>query len=162
MRRSTQSSPPPVIDYSRLLSYAYVDKSVGYAGRTLLFVEGNELGRVPRLAICENQKVGILLLHCNRKWKTQGVSGHDSVVEAKKKAESIYPGISKRWINAHVTKMEARKYLEKMWGNERCNFCRKYPHEVRQLFGSVRALICDECMDKFNRMMAEQEKARNK
>jgi hypothetical protein len=159
MPRKKQSSPPPVIACARLLHYAYVDKSVSYAGRTLLFVDGKELGRVPQLAICEDLKIGILLFHCNQKWKTLGASGHDSVKDAKKKAELIYPGISNRWVASHVTKTQARKFLEKMWGNERCSFCRKYPHEVRQLFGSVRALICDGCLDKFHRMMAEQLEA---
>jgi hypothetical protein len=161
MPRTKQSPPSPVIDCARLLHYAYIDKPVGYAGRTLLFVDGKELGRVPQLAICESFKIGILLFHCTRKWKTLGCSGHNCVAEAKKKAELIYPGISKRWVASHVTKAQAREYLNKLWGNERCSFCQRQPHEVDQLFGSVRALICDECLEKFHRMLTEHQLRRS-
>jgi hypothetical protein len=152
--------PPPILACSRVLYYVRIDKSIAYRGRTLLFVDGKELGRVPCMAICEeNRGSGVLLLHCNRNWKDLGVSVHESVAAAKKKAEWIYPGLAEHWKPSHVTKKQAYWFLEKMWGNERCSFCRKRPHEVRQLFGSVRALICDECLDKFHRMMAEQLEA---
>ena len=88
--------PPPVLDCARVLHYALVDKSVGYVGRTLLFVDGKELGRVPLMAICEDRKVGVLLFHCNRNWKVLGCSGHDSVAAAKRKAECTYPGLSEQ------------------------------------------------------------------
>jgi len=61
-------TPPstPVIDCSRLLCYAIVDNTVQFSGRTLLFVDGKELGRVPCLAICENKKLSeVLLFHCD-------------------------------------------------------------------------------------------------
>jgi hypothetical protein len=106
--------PPPVLDSARLLHYASIDRSVGYVGRTLLFVDGKELGRSPRLAICEDHKLGVLLFHCNRNWRVLGCSAHDSVAAAKKKAERIYPGLSTRWSAANVTKKQARQFLAEL------------------------------------------------
>jgi hypothetical protein len=91
MAKSKRSppKPPPVLDSARLLHYARIDRSVGYVGRTLLFVGGKELGRSQCMAICEDQNLGVLLFHCNRNWKVLGCSCHASVAVAKKKAEWI-------------------------------------------------------------------------
>src|SRR5579863_6923064 len=51
MRRKQPAPPPPVLNCVRLITYALVDKAVGFPGRTLLFRDGEEIGRVPRLAI---------------------------------------------------------------------------------------------------------------
>ena len=97
------SRPPQLLDSGPVLHYANVDRGVGYAGRTLLFVDGKELGRVPNLAICaEVTSGGVLLFHCNRAWKVLGCSAHDSVGAAKEKAERIYPGLSSRWVEANA------------------------------------------------------------
>jgi hypothetical protein len=66
----------------------------------LLLVDGKELGRVPRLAICEDEKIGVLLFHCNRSWTVLGCSGHESIAAAKEKAEWIYPGLAEHWHTA--------------------------------------------------------------
>ena len=156
-RRRPIRKPPPVIDCARVLCYARINKFVGYAGRALLFVDGKELGRVPCMAICESQKIGILLFHCCRNWKTLGCSGHESVAAAKKKAESIYPGLSSRWIAAGVTKKRARQFLDGLWGDLRCGFCGKRPGEVRQLFSRRDAKIYDACLDRFYAMLHKAE-----
>ena len=99
------SKPPQLLDSARVLHYANVDKGVGFAGRTLLFVDGKELGKVPNLAICaEVSSGGVLLFHCSRAWKVFGCSAHDSVEAAKEKAERIYPGLSSRWVEAKASK----------------------------------------------------------
>jgi hypothetical protein len=145
--------PPPVLDCARVLHYVRVDKSVKYAGRTLLFVDGKELGRVPCMAICENHRVGILLFHCNRNWRVLGCSGHDSVASAKKKAEWVYPGLSKHWIASRVSKTKARRFLDRVLG--RCTFCGKRPDEVERLFGKRSAQICDDCVKQFHKISSE-------
>src|SRR5580700_414603 len=126
-------TPPstPVIDCSRLLGYAIVDNTVQFSGRTLLFVDGKELGRVPCLAICENKKLSeVLLFHCDREWNTLGCSAHPSVAEAKARAERIYAGISTRWVDAGVSEQTAEAYLNEQFGNERCSFCDRRPDKV--------------------------------
>jgi hypothetical protein len=95
------SKPPQLLDSARVLHYANVDKGVGFAGRTLLFVDGKELGRVPNLAICaDDSSGGVLLFHCSGAWKVFECSAHESVGAAKEKAERIYPGLSSRWVEA--------------------------------------------------------------
>lgn len=97
--------PPSTIDGSRLLCYAIVDGNVRFYGRTLLFVDGIELGQVPCLAICEEQiSSGVLLFHCDSEWTTLGCSAHSSIADAKCKAEGIYAGISVLWVDADVLK----------------------------------------------------------
>jgi hypothetical protein len=91
-----------LLDSARVLHYANVDEDVAYAGRTLLFVDGKELGKVPNLAICEESASGgVLLFHCSRAWKVLGCSAHKSVAAAKEKAEQIYPGLGDRWFEAN-------------------------------------------------------------
>jgi len=152
-KKRSMLKPPPVLDCARVLQYARIDKSVRYVGRTLLFVGGRELGRVPSLAICEDRKAGVLLFHCNHNWKVLGCSGHESVAAAKKKAKCIYPDISEHWVAAHVTKKRARKFLDSLWGNLRCTFCGKRPDEVEQLFGKRSAHICVDCVTRFYAML---------
>jgi hypothetical protein len=156
------SNPLPVLDCARLLHYVRVDKSVGYVGRTLLFVGNKELGRSPCLAICEDSKAGVLLFHCNRNWKVLGCSGHGSVAAAKKKAEWIYPGLSRRWITANVTKKQARRSLDELWRDKRCDFCGKRPDQTEQIIAKVGVGICDGCIEEFHKMLrgGKREKVR--
>src|SRR5579864_3075965 len=127
------SLPPPVLDCARVIEYAVLNESVGYAGRTLLFVDGKELGQVPCLAICADKNLrGVLLFHCDREWNVLGCSAYESVSKAKDRAESIYPGLSACWVDAHVTEEQAERYLYELFGDERCSFCDKRPDQVEQ------------------------------
>ena len=151
--------PPPALDCARLLHYAVVDKSVGYSGRTL-FVDGKELGRVPHLAICVRDGSGeVLLFHCARNWRVLGCSAHESVVAAKHRAEKVYSGLSSRWIESGVTRAEADRFLEKLFGNQHCDGCGRRPDQVEQLFTKGRLRICDECLREIWQM-AEAETRR--
>ena len=149
---STDSSanPPPAIVSERVLHYAVLDDAVGYkTGHGLFFVNGKELGKVPCLAICQDKKTSeILLFHCDRDWSSLGVSGHDSVAAAKRRAEVIYPGSSTRWVEANFTEEEADRYLDEVWADFRCSFCGKRPDEtLATLFeGKVDARICGKCV----------------
>jgi len=145
----------PVIDCSRLLCYAIVEGTVQSSGRTLLFVDGKELGQVPCLAICENKKLAeVLLFHCDSDWNTLGCSAHPSVAEAKARAEGIYAGISTRWVDAGVSEQSAEAYLNEQFGNERCSFYGKRPDEVDQMIlkedqRKHEVRICDRCIKEF-------------
>jgi len=124
-----QNVPPPAIDCARVLSYAAVDVGVQFSGRTLLFVDGKELGPAPRLAICEDVRTGeVLLFHCDRDWQVLGCSGHATVNEARSKAEGIFQGVSSRWKNAEVSKEAARAYLEELFEGQKCDRCGKLPY----------------------------------
>jgi len=48
-KKAGPQGPPRLLDSARLLQYAVIDASIGFRGRTLLFVDGKELGRVPQL-----------------------------------------------------------------------------------------------------------------
>jgi hypothetical protein len=150
-------TPPlvPVIDCARLLHYAIVDGTVQFPGRTLLFVDGKELGQVPCLAICENKKLSeVLLFHCDSEWNRLGCSAHPSVAEAKARAERIYVGISARWVDAGISERTPDAFLDEQFGNERCSFCGKRPDEINQMIlrrdqRNHEVRICDLCINEF-------------
>jgi len=132
-----------------------VEGTVQFSGRTLLFVDGKELGPVPCLAICENKKLAeVLLFHRDSEWNTLGCSAHPSVAEAKARAEGIYAGISTRWVEAGVSEQTAEACLNEQFGNERCSFCGKRPDEVDQMIlkedqRKHEVRICDRCINEF-------------
>ena len=47
------ANPPPVLSMARVLAYAIVDESIGFSGSQRLYVDGELLGKVPRLALCQ-------------------------------------------------------------------------------------------------------------
>ena len=141
------SPPPPVLDCARLLHYAVLDAGVEFSGRSLLFVDGKELGAVPCLAICEEPKtLGVYLFHCASDWHVLGCSAHQSVSDAKDRAEGVYHGVSTRWVEANVSRDAAEKYLNELFAEQRCNICGKRPDEVDSLIQSGSTLICNHCI----------------
>jgi hypothetical protein len=99
-------TPPPTImlDDSALLCHAVLDEFVGCTvGHGLFFVNGKEIGKVPRLAICRDKASGFFTLYyCDEDWKLLGVAtNYQSVEAAKNRAERIYPGSSTRWIDSN-------------------------------------------------------------
>ena len=98
-------NPPPIITLndSALLCYAVLDESVGYkVNHGLFFVDGKEIGKVPRLAICRDKDSGLFTLYyCDDNWSFLGVAAdYQSVEAAKNRAERIYPGSSTRWLDS--------------------------------------------------------------
>jgi hypothetical protein len=130
-----------------LLHYAVLDGGVEFSGRSLLFVDGKELGAVPCLAICEDTKTpGVLLFHCAIDWHVLGCSAHESVPEAKDRAEGVYRGVSTRWVEANVSRDVAEVYLNELFAQQRCSVCGKRPDEVESLIQSGSPLICNRCV----------------
>jgi hypothetical protein len=112
--------PPPVLDWARVLFYAILDNGVQFSGRTLVFVDGKEIGQVPCLAICAEKKTsGVLLFHCTQEWTVLGCSAHPSAEDAKQRAERIYAGLSTRWVDANVSEEAAESYLDNLMKNSR-------------------------------------------
>jgi hypothetical protein len=143
-----QSVPPPAIDCARVLSYAALDVGVQFSGRTLLFVDGKELGPAPCLAICEDVRTGdTLLFHCTREWQVLGCSGHTTVDEAKSRAEEIFHGVSSRWKDAEISREAAEAYLDELFKGQKCDRCGKRPYEVNSLTRKGSRSICDRCTE---------------
>ena len=152
------TAPPPAIDCARVLRFANVDNSVQYVGNSTLFVDGKLLGPVPCLAICKYRgEDEVLLMHCDHRWNSQGVSSHGTIAEAMARAEKSYKGISAKWIDAGASEEVAEKYLDELFGDQVCSFCGRRPDQVRQLYGAEKAHICDECVEKFYTMLVAEE-----
>src|SRR5260370_6131018 len=90
------SPPPPIIMVNDrvLLHYAFLSDSVGFnSGHRLMFVDVKEIGRVPRLAICQDRdSPQFMLYYCDSDWRPIGIASYDSVDAAMGRAERIYPG----------------------------------------------------------------------
>jgi ClpX C4-type zinc finger len=146
MPDSRVENPPPVLDCARLLHYAVLDAAVKFSGRSLLFVDGKELGAVSCLAICEDKNTtGVLLFHCAVDWCVLGCSAHDTVSDAKARAERVYNSVSTRWVDANVSRETAESYLNQLFANQRCSICGKRPDEVDSLIQSGSVWICNRC-----------------
>jgi hypothetical protein len=112
MAETKMSPPPRVLDCARVLEYLVIGNNMQFSGRSLLFVDGKELGPVPCLAICEEKDSGgVLLFHCTNDWAVLGCSAHQSVSEARQRAEHIYRGSSDQWIHVSVSQAERASRL---------------------------------------------------
>lgn len=148
------NNPPPVIDSARLLAYAITDDAVKFTNKIKLFVDGQRLGEVPKLAICEalDADKQILLFFCDEQWEPLGTIAVPSVEDAKRKAEVGYEGISAKWIDSKTSVQDAEKYLEEYgsaFDKAQCTFCKKPSRDVGRLYGTEEALICNECIEEF-------------
>ena len=147
------TAPPPVVDMARVIAYAILDESVEWTGRQTLFVDGKELGSVPRLILCQNiggDLKDILLFHCNEAWECLGTSGTDTLTNAKAQAEQAYRGITSKWIEMNVSRVEARAWIEKKYPDSICSFCDRLPTEYEQLVSGKSVAICNICIEEMH------------
>lgn len=150
---ASTTTPPPVLDGARVLSYAIVDNSVTYTSHSTLYVDGKLLGIVPRLAICQNlHNEDILLFFCDEQWEVLGVTNHPSIRNAQERAESEYRGVSAKWVNVNVSKEEAAQYMTQ---DQLCSFCGKQPNQIEQMFQSPTACICNECVEVLHKNLSK-------
>jgi len=142
--------PPSVLAGAYVVAYARIDDSVHFVQRQTLSVDGQWLGRVPCLAICEDfESVEILVQHCDESWEPQGVSaGYRSVTEAQQRTELSYHGISSKWVLASISKVDAHAHYLAQLQNDSCSFCGRTPPQVTTLFGAE-ARICNHCVESF-------------
>jgi len=152
------TKPPPVLASARVLEYAVIDDSVGYSGKSFVFVGDRELGRVPRLAVCQAlDSQEVLLLYCNADWGVVASAGYDSATRAKARAERTYPGVSRCWVDAGVSREEAAAAVSKQDGSTlSCSFCGRKPEQVRNLIVQGDSRICNICVAKFTRALAAE------
>ncbi len=162
IEHSHEHEPPPVLASARVVEYAVLGHSVRYSGHSSLFVEGKELGPVPRLAICQPfGEAQFFLFHCDEDWEVLGGEPYESVTEAKGRAERIYPGVSACWIDRQITEAEAKDYVEQEFGHERCRFCGRWPLDVQQMVVHERGgPICNFCIDEFHAFIHEETEQR--
>ena len=150
--------PPPVIDSSRLIAYAFTDGDVDFTDRINLIVGEHRLGRVPCLAITLNYCVpgDVLLEFCDSDWASTGVTAYKTIEEAKLAAERGYRGIAAKWIESPYSDSDVMEFLRNVyevdpnseWWKTICSFCGKDVNEGQLVVG-VRATICSECVGKY-------------
>jgi len=78
-----------------------------------------------------------------------GMTSYDTVAAAKRRAEIIYPGSSKCWVESGFTEESRERFLEEKNSWTRCSFCGKRDDE--RLFsetfeGKGTARICGNCV----------------
>jgi hypothetical protein len=152
---SRSRKPPPALLQNRVLAYAILPRARPFLGVSSLFIgtPGGSfapISRVPRLAICEDPVRGILLLFCNGDWSIVASTEYPSVAEAKASAERSYPGSSRYWVTAKVSKARAAKYLDRVWAPFRCLFCLKTPLQHDEpLIKKGKGRICGACISEF-------------
>jgi len=157
--RKKSAKPPPVLACCRVLRYAVLSSSVRYSGHSNLYVDGRELGPVPSLAICQPlDRAEILLCHCARDWTVLGAAAYASIGEAKKRAEAIYPGVARAWVDARISKSQATAYLNSVvWKGMKCTVCGKRPDEISRMLEKGKVRICDSCIREFYRFLEEDD-----
>ena len=155
--------PPPVLLQARVLEYAILPKSTPFLVNTSFLVGDSggplkPLGRVPRLAICQDPAGEIQLLFCKGNWASAFHASCKSLAQAKARAESSYPGSSRHWRAANVIEASAAKYLERIWGRHRCHFCLKTPLQHNEsVFQQGRGRICGACVRELAERLGEAQ-----
>ncbi len=150
--RPTTATPPPVLlAKTRVTHYALLGRGVGFIERGQIFVGGTLLGKVPRLAISDDEGRH-WLMHCGRTWNIRTVIPYASLAGAKEAAERRFPGSATRWIGTGFTKAQAECYLNRLWKGETCGFCGRRPDQIDRMFISRKRRtlrICNLCVAGF-------------
>jgi hypothetical protein len=143
-------TPPPVLAGLYVVTYATADADVIFEQRQTLNVDGQWLGRMPFLAICQDFNSGeYLIQHCTEDWEPMGVAGgYASMDEAKARIERSYHGISNKWILANTSIEEARAINEAELLARACSFCGRTPLQYTTIIGDA-VRICGHCVDEF-------------
>jgi hypothetical protein len=139
----------------RITHYVIRDRSLRFVGPSRLFVNGKELGAVPRLAIGESRDRKHALLHCGPTWNVRGVEEYDSLEETRRAAERLYPGISQRWLATGISRRQAEAYRRQIWKGLECSFCGRLPDEIEQLVERRSVRICDQCIRSFSQLLRD-------
>jgi hypothetical protein len=144
-----------------VIAYAIVGEDIPYTERNPIFVDGKLLGRVPRLAICENLggEMGVLLFHCANDWSVLAASGGSTVEEEKRRAESNYPGVTALWAHLDTSREEALAYYDETTEGLKCSFCGKRPFEVSGLVTGLHASICRDCVTNFHAELSGSQRS---
>lgn len=157
-------TPPPAINFARVLEYAPLDQWEGRSTEGPSPAETEGIAAVASLAIAQPANgPGVFLFHCDRAWKVLGAAPCASLFEAEHLAERIYPGISSSWTDARVTEEDLGRYLYRMWSGDRCHFCGKEAGPGSRFVERSGARICESCVEDCSRLLSidRDHKARN-
>jgi hypothetical protein len=148
------NTPPPVIAGTYVVSYAYADQSVNFVQRNTLSVNGEWLGRVPYLAICQDfESLEYFVQHCDETWEPLGIAGgYRTVEEARRAIERSYNGITSKWIDSTTTKDAALAHHRADLKAASCSFCGRNPLEVSSMIGDE-VRICNYCVESFHKAL---------
>jgi hypothetical protein len=144
--------PPPQIDSALVVAYANVE-DIAFRRSGRLYVDGEVLEKVPRLAICVSlgEDLGPLLFHCDEQWNCLGTSGGDSIDDVKTLAEQNYPGVAARWKDSGYSREDAVAHYDSQSEGLRCSFCGRRPYEMdRGMIEGREATICFDCVERLH------------
>ena len=137
-------TPPPILDYGKVIAFAKADDSVVRVRNDLLFVGGKPLDDVAKFAICKHPIGGeFFLCFCDDSWNVLGGYSDPSVDAAKRWAEKEYPGLMSWWQTFHHNDEAAidQQCLEPL-----CSFCGESFLRAEQMVEGKNAWICDACV----------------
>jgi hypothetical protein len=151
MPRAAQK-PPIVLHGCRVEQYAIRDRSMPFRGYGRLFVDGKEIGPLPRLAIGRSLSKGIkglLLFHCDARWgAVAGIGPFSSLRETKQEAERFYAGIRSAWKRTGYSSTQVERQLTRM--GPTCSMCSRIWLDIEKMVevkkGSIH--LCDICIRK--------------
>jgi ClpX C4-type zinc finger len=150
---SATDTPPPVLHMARVLAFAVLDESVRWTGRQRVYVDGKELGPVPRLALCQNVSGGtkdFLVFYCDDDWEVLGITGGRTLDSAKASAERAYSGVTAKWVETGVPVEAAEAWIEDNCEEIICSFCGREAGEFTSVIESKTGVrICNRCVDEF-------------
>lgn len=156
-----KTPPPPAIGSDRVLAYAFVDKSIKFTGSQRLFVDGEQLGRVPQIAICKSLNkdiVDYLILYCDKNWRTLGVAGEKTLARAVAEAERCYEGIASKFVRVNNRKSVVRKWIVEQYPKSACGFCGRMYFEVDSIIEGRTSVICSYCIENFSKILHSKRK----
>lgn len=151
-------APPPALAGLYVVAYAEADESISFEQRRTLNVEGEWLGRVPRLVLCQDfESLEYAIQHCREDWYPLGIVGGYPTIEAAKAAiERSYHGISAKWIPAATSFEAAREMNEADLRATACSFCARTVLQVQIMVGD-KVRICGQCIDEFHAVIHDGE-----
>lgn len=159
------TTPPPIIDSSKLICFAHNDSDVIFTDRISLYIGGEPIGEVPKLAIMKSYSdpERYWLMFCNTDWTAKGVIAFTSVEEAKIKAERGYTGITSKWNDSPYADEDIKNFLRgeyevdpnSEWWADYCSFCGRESRNVKQMINSDKAQICNFCISEFYEELKE-------
>jgi ClpX C4-type zinc finger len=143
-------SPPAVLAGTYVVAYAQADDSVTFVQRNNLAVDGEWLGRVPFVAICQDFETSEFIVQfCDTSWDTVGIAaGYKTIEEAKRRTELSYVGIGANWQDSATSKKDAYAQHQADLKLDNCSFCGRTPLQVASMVGSE-ARICNHCIESF-------------
>ena len=149
-RKARRIHPAPFegIASGPTLQYVVVPDDVEFVNQGRLWTDGRLVERAPRLVITRDCVRGeVNLLFCDERWRILHATADASVTEARRWAESFYPGLEPHWVDLGVTDEAAEAYMEKLRRSQGCSFCRRAPAEhYGTQFQVRRTRICGNCV----------------